>query len=157
MEDKSHLSSHMVHSTETEESESKVKQESNAPVFVKLEMSDDLERSTANNQYNAIYSQNGTIKTEPFNHQNIVCDDDTVSSYSDTKHIMESCKHEHTYEEDTLNVMAHHVGAGTSVFVLKREYKYVEDGTPGMTTNVEEGTSVLVKSEIPVDPDMPTS
>jgi hypothetical protein len=135
MEDSLDLSTRMAYSTETEEhmeSEPNITADTTASVIVKLELPDDSEISTANNQHSAIHFQDATIKTEPINRRNLACDDDT--SHADAKTSMEykgiCFKHEYKYEEDSASVMVH---------------------------NVEVGHSVFVKSEMPYDTKMPTS
>jgi hypothetical protein len=90
-----------------------------ASIIVKLELPDDSEISTANNQHSAIHFQDATIKTEPFTHRNLAYDDDTT--HADSKNGMEykgiCFKHEYEYEEDSIPVIVHTVEVGHSVFV----------------------------------------
>jgi hypothetical protein len=146
MEVKPDLISHVVYSTGTEED---VESES-ASVVVKLEMPNDSEISTANNQHSAIHMQDSAIKTEPFNHRHVAHDDDTTRD--DDKHIMEykriCVKHEYKYEEDSTHVMSHTEEPIHSGFVKSKTPFDSGMSTTQCPHNVPDGHDSKVKIEV---------
>jgi DNA-directed RNA polymerase subunit RPC12/RpoP len=146
-EDKSDLSYHMVYSMETEdmESEPNLTADNQVSVVVKLEMSDNSEISTANNEHSAIHIQNSTIKTDPFNHRN----DNTTHAYSNNSmEYKRMCfKHEYTYEDDSTRVMLHSVQAGNSVFAKSKMLDDSEIHTSDFPQNVTNVKVSKIKTE----------